>query len=114
MAGRDPLGLHLPAVGRLFLRSTHTRVFDDFYTRLGKLRQERGSAKLNEVVMPFGHYLRLRIMERTARDLWQFRKVIRAIVDDGTLSDDQKRAKIKRAHKLMVGMAKTSIGEEEK
>jgi hypothetical protein len=94
----------LPVVGRLFLSPLHTRVFDDFYTRLEKLEQKHASLKVagksdSSITM-------LGFMKARSDELSELRNESRAVLANKDMPDDQKRDRFMNIHLQMVQMAK--------
>ena len=89
----------LPVVGRLFTSPIHTRVFDDFYSRLERLEAEHGSG-----IALSGE---LRTLRHAADQMSQLRKQSRMILDDESLTDDQKREAFMSIHQQMVRIAQS-------
>lgn len=101
----------IPVVGRLFLRPNATRVFDDFYSRLEKLKQETSSTKLRGEPVNPDKAAKLKKMNKVALKLAAKRKEIRNIVSDTKMSEDDKRIKIVAINKEMEEMAGTQVKE---
>lgn len=109
-AGRRPPELaDTPVAGRLFLRPTHTRVFDDFYRYLEDLEQRAESAKRGGTAEPpdASDFARMR---RVTRELAALRRDAREVVES-TATDEAKRARLLEIHADMVGKALDAMRE---
>ncbi len=82
----------LPFFGRAFLSPTHSRVPDDFYTELVRLRQKHGSAKLREAGSAAPQ--RLRQFEAAAEKMSDIRFERDKVLADKSLTNAQKRDKL--------------------
>ena len=94
----------IPVVGRLFLSPTHTRVMDDFYTKLGQMEKEYGSA--NATPPGIAASDSLRAYRNAAEKLRELRAEERKVIDNAKITDDQKRDRFMEIHKQMVEIAK--------
>jgi len=94
----------LAVIGRLFLRSGHTRVYNDFYQRLHLLEQQLGSARLNKT--PFANsaeYARMKsalgtlATRREQRHAWLLRENLsndtKLELIRGSVHDDERTIK---------------------
>ena len=94
----------VPIVGRLFLSPTHTRVLSDFYAARDAARKDYGSARLHgEETSPPTE------LERAARKINALRDESRGILDDKSLSEDQRRDRFVRLHQQMIDIAKSAM-----
>jgi len=99
----------VPVIGRLFLRGTHTRVLDDFYTRLERAEAELGSAKLAKGQPPEGVKAEAHRLRKAADDLADLRKRSRETIADTTRPDSEKRQKLLDYHQRMVDRATRAL-----
>jgi len=104
-----PMLADMPVIGRLFLRETTTRVFDDFYTKLAELNADSGSARAGkaEGLNPKDSLLRNR-MEAVSDRLADIRKEMKKDLegDDGP---DVKLKRILAFHRRMKTIAAAAL-----
>lgn len=93
----------IPVLGRVFLSPAHTRVLDDFYVRLDAAEREHGSAKERKKTLATPAMLTS--MRKASKQLADQRKKAKAILNDASMSDDQKRERFLAIHQRMIKIA---------
>jgi hypothetical protein len=107
--GRHPSDASsIPVLGRLFLRPTVTRVFDDFYIARDTLRRQQRTWKRRGEPEPAEHRARRRGFDRAARWLADLSDRTRSLLAQD-IPDDQKREKWLEIHKQRVRIAKDAL-----
>jgi len=99
----------IPVVGRLFLRETATRVFDDFYGLRDAYATRKASMKKAGTREPFQHRQRRLRLQRAARDLAEERKKNRVVVENASMSQADKRVRLAQSHRRMIAIAKKAM-----
>jgi len=99
----------IPIFGRLFLKSSANRVFDDFYTKLKELNQKYGSAKLLDTQLSGNEIIQRDAMSKVSAVLSEYRKETKAIIGDTEVSDQDKKNKILEIRDKMLSEARTSM-----
>jgi len=108
--GQAPMMLKdMPVIGRLFVRETTTRVFDDFYNKLAELNMNAASANAGraEPLSKKDDALRNR-MAKASRLLSSQRKVMRELLASDT-PDARKMKQMLAIHRRMKKIAVASV-----
>jgi hypothetical protein len=94
-----------PVIGRVFLRPTAVRVFDDLYTERDSLAAREAAHRLNrgEPLSAEDAY-RLKRMNIAAKTLGEYRRRVQKVIESDA-TDEAKRTELLRIHVKMVELA---------
>ncbi len=106
---RPPEARDIPVIGRLFLRQTATRVFEDFYKERNRLNQQLASARKFRRQVPEKDLGKANRFNIIARSLTAGRKAAEAIIVNPDLSVEEKRRQLLENHNFMRKLAKQAL-----
>ncbi len=101
----------LPVVGRLFLRPNTTRLIDDFYEERDRLSQRYRSAKTKGdfSTIDTTDINRSLTFDAYSKTMTLYRTQIKTIIENPSLSDDEKRRAILEKQEQMISLAKQAL-----
>ncbi|MBU1070804.1 hypothetical protein KKG65_00135, partial [Patescibacteria group bacterium] len=99
----------IPIIGKLFLRPSTNRVFDDFYTKLKSLEQEYGSLKLHGENQSKENFMQRSVMVTVSDMLSNYREETRRVIDNTNITIEEKKGTIERIRNKMLSDARTAL-----
>lgn len=103
----------IPVFGRLFLKPSANRVFNDFYTKLKELNQEYGSANLYGEKLSKDQFVQRSAMLKVSKILADHRKETKEVINDTDINTKEKRSKILEIRSKMLNEARNALEKPE-